>query len=639
MKRLPLAAALLAVPLAALAQSSAVPDHISYQGRVTDASGSALGSTGAISRNVIFRIYDNPTGGTRLWSEQQSATVVNGEFSVLLGAGAAVVGEANRGALATIFDGAERFLGVSIADAAGAIAAEISPRQKLVTTPFAFRARVAEAVASQAVTTAMIGNNAVTAVQLADSAVTSAKLLDGAVATADLADGAITSAKLADGTVATADIAAGAVTAAKLGSDVGVWSTNGTHVHRTSGNVGIGTSTPAYPLSFGANHTDTTIALFDDGSNRYGLGTAVSQFRLHLSSSVNRFSFLNAPNGTEILTLLGTGQLGLGINNPGALLSLGSSTADSKLALWDNGAGASMGLGIGGSQFRLHLNQASDRFSFLNAKAGAEVFTIKGDGSVGIGTSTPPRQLTVFHATDARAHFQTPGSGNGLTDGLAIGHNSIGGFMWNYEASNLNFATNDTPRLTIDANGRTGLNTTPRAAVRFAIKFDSTDSLGLTVRNIADTADMFAFSADGQAYKSGGGSWGSGSDRRLKRDIAPLTGALEKLLQLRSVTFSYLDPEKWGAGRFTGFIAQEVEPTFPDWVSALPDGTRMLAPRGFESLAVQALRELRTEKDTEIAALRQRIQDLETAHAARLSALEQRFAALARTVGAAGNND
>ena len=35
-----------------------------------------------------------------------------------------------------------------------------------------------------------------------------------------------------------------------------------------------------------------------------------------------------------------------------------------------------------------------------------------------------------------------------------------------------------------------------------------------------------------------------------------------------------------------------------------PDGYRRLTFRGFEALAVEALRELRTEKDAEIAALR-----------------------------------
>lgn len=65
-----------------------VPYKMNFQGRVTDASGSALANG---NYNMKFRIYDASTGGTLQWSEQRanSATtgvaVVNGLFSVQLG--------------------------------------------------------------------------------------------------------------------------------------------------------------------------------------------------------------------------------------------------------------------------------------------------------------------------------------------------------------------------------------------------------------------------------------------------------------------------------------------------------------------------------------------------------------------------
>src|SRR5687768_5367909 len=58
------------------------------------------------------------------------------------------------------------------------------------------------------------------------------------------------------------------------------------------------------------------------------------------------------------------------------------------------------------------------------------------------------------------------------------------------------------------------------------------------------------------------------SDVRLKRNVSTLEGSLDKLLKLRGVTFEWKDPAKH-VGRFgvqTGFIAQEVEKVFPDWV-------------------------------------------------------------------------
>src|SRR5688572_19355947 len=91
------------LPALSLAMSSlhaqTVPLFINYQGRVTGGTGVPLGATGTapnftaapINRKVIFRIFDAPTGGTRLWSEQQSVTISLGEFSVLLGQGTASV--------------------------------------------------------------------------------------------------------------------------------------------------------------------------------------------------------------------------------------------------------------------------------------------------------------------------------------------------------------------------------------------------------------------------------------------------------------------------------------------------------------------------------------------------------------------
>jgi len=156
-----------------------------------------------------------------------------------------------------------------------------------------------------------------------------------------------------------------------------------------------------------------------------------------------------------------------------------------------------------------------------------------------------------------------------------------------------------------------------------------TSSIGLTLRtqNGGSFVNAASFAANGNltivgnAFKPGGGSWSISSDRRLKKAIQPLTGALDRLMKLRSVTYQYKDPKVSGyaPGTQTGFIAQEVEPHFPDWVQTGEDGMKILSITGFESLTVQALRELREEKDAEMKAKDEKIADLE----ARLAKLEQ----------------
>lgn len=158
----------------------------------------------------------------------------------------------------------------------------------------------------------------------------------------------------------------------------------------------------------------------------------------------------------------------------------------------------------------------------------------------------------------------------------------------------------------------------------------------------------------GTAFKPGGGAWGSLSDRRVKENIEELQGSLERLEKLNPVTFSYLEENKFGVtGTQIGFIAQEVETIFPQWVgeslnplynpedsdSKQPKFAKNISISGFEALATAAIQELRAEKDAQLEELRsstsQTLVSLEKENAAlktRLAELEQQFGTLAKTV-------
>jgi hypothetical protein len=100
---------------------------------------------------------------------------------------------------------------------------------------------------------------------------------------------------------------------------------------------------------------------------------------------------------------------------------------------------------------------------------------------------------------------------------------------------------------------------------------------------------------------------------------------LDKLLQLRGVTFEFKQPDNGlhPAGRHTGFIAQEVQQVFPEWVGQTSDGYLSVGPTGFEAMTVEALRELRAEKDDEIAELHAKLDAL----SARLDRMQAKSAA------------
>jgi hypothetical protein len=223
---------ILLVSTLALLGSSAfaqtVPDRINYQGNVKTASG-PVGAGTAVTRPITFKFYKVATGGTAtdlLWTEIQQVSILDGNFSVLLGSGSGVPSGTNTGTFQAVFANTSLYIGITVdVDNVAGNDTEITPRQQLVTTAFAFRAGVAAKVddaavtgtmiAASAVSTAQLGANAVTAEKIATSAVTTTQILDGSIGASDLGTGSVTTAKILDGTVATADIADSAVTTAK----------------------------------------------------------------------------------------------------------------------------------------------------------------------------------------------------------------------------------------------------------------------------------------------------------------------------------------------------------------------------------------------------------------------------------------
>ena len=76
-----------------------------------------------------------------------------------------------------------------------------------------------------------------------------------------------------------------------------------------------------------------------------------------------------------------------------------------------------------------------------------------------------------------------------------------------------------------------------------------------------------------------------------------------------------------------GLLAQDVEAVFPDWVSEDAAGYKHVTERATTALMVEALRDLRAEKDAQIRALR----DENSALAGRLERLETMVADFAAT--------
>jgi hypothetical protein len=133
---------------------------------------------------------------------------------------------------------------------------------------------------------------------------------------------------------------------------------------------------------------------------------------------------------------------------------------------------------------------------------------------------------------------------------------------------------------------------------------------GLTEVNgnlvVEDNASVFGSLTVTGALTVSGGCTGC-SDLRMKKNVKPLTGALDQLLELREVTFEWIDPTKHHHERETGtqvgFIAQDLEKIHPQWVN--PEGYKSKDGETFrtidlheiEALEVGGIRELKMRND------------------------------------------
>ncbi|MFA6415711.1 MAG: tail fiber domain-containing protein, partial [Candidatus Paceibacterota bacterium] len=196
--------------------------------------------------------------------------------------------------------------------------------------------------------------------------------------------------------------------------------------------------------------------------------------------------------------------------------------------------------------------------SFYTDLEGAlsEVMRLSKDGNVGIGTTTPYSLLSISNSVSTAVN--TP---------LFTIASTTGG-------------TATSTLVTVLASGNVGIGTTD--------------------------PNSFQLQITGNGGKPGGGSWGDTSDVRLKKDIVSITGALDKLTQLNPVHFTWINPEEHGnlTAVQGGFIAQEVESVFPQWVkegtaggkdAQLVSGERIKTinlPFEFDAYVVGAIKEL-----------------------------------------------
>ena len=338
-------------------------------------------------------------------------------------------------------------------------------------------------------------------------------------------------------------------------------------IDNTTGNVGIGTQTPGFPLTIGNNTLGDKISLSGQSGNHYGFGIQSAQLQIHtdVAGADVVFGYGNSGSMTETMRIKGNGNVGIGTASPSAKLHIQASDNDAlKITNPNFSKTARMGVDSTGVFIEPSENNSSLR---LNANPSVIGLFVNGDGNVGIGTAAPRSKLHIHgnYLNDGRGGFALDATDNAdpETYVLRINPFALGDSKVGYQFQTKSFVGGTNVPLTFDNIGNVGIGTT-------------TPSAKLHVMGVVRALNFLTL-----------------SDAREKRDVADLDYGLKEITQLRPVSFNWKDianPHK-----SMGLVAQEVMPILGEAVyrdEKGPDDHLSIAYTSLIPVLINAVKEL-----------------------------------------------
>jgi hypothetical protein len=395
----------------------------------------------------------------------------------------------------------------------------------------------------------------------------------------------------------------------------------------SDGDVGIGTSSPSDKLTVISAGTQVGSTNFRNIA-RIGLATNDASVLLGydvsagsaILASTNNYpiAFWTSIAGTyaEKMRIDSSGNVGIGTSSPtmkldisgtsyGGLYIKSTSTNFSGMLLENTNSATKWQIGVEGGLYNTAgiLNIGID--------AVGSKLVIDSSGNVGIGTSSPTEKCHIYASSGNSFYkFQNAATGSGASDGGFVGIGSGGDvFLYNYEASNTVFSTNNTERMRIDSSGSLLINTTSSWS----------PGVKLQVYGSAVSIESAGTGADDKMYfRNGNGivgsiatsgsatSYNTSSDYRLKNITGEVTGAKDFIMALKPKQGTW----KADGSKFVGFLAHEFEEVSPTSVFGIKDAV--------DANGKPIMQSMQASSSEVIANLVAHIQNLET----RLAALE-----------------
>ncbi|HWS90125.1 MAG TPA: tail fiber domain-containing protein [Pyrinomonadaceae bacterium] len=444
-----------------------------------------------------------------------------------------------------------------------------------------------------------------------------------------------------------ANPAAGAGLNFAAGSNTAILSIN------AAGNVGIGTDAattqlqvrkdapgalgPVLTLLNASGVTGAGAAVdfngYDPGANNPPTARLQSLDDGNYSS---HFSFLTKASGAaanalvERLRITSGGNVGIGTGAPNRPLTI-QGAGGTYMNVRGNNGGVEVLLGADNAGGIVSTMTGHD----LQLRAGGNdtKVTVKANGNVGIGTTSPSAKLEVatphsdwIFLTQQRKteggggyHIHNPwGDDHGPDrNRLEIGYRTAAGAdNWGLLViqgltGNVGIGTgNPVTRLEVAGTTKTRkLQLGDKWLLSGDGDAEANDEW-LRLKNSNAPRDYYGGFAAAKLWSSGGVV--QGSDVRLKKEVAPLGDAAHNLLALRGVRFKWRDAGEEASAQI-GLIAHEVEQFFPELVEVGPGGMKGVNYTGLIPLLIETVKQ----QHSEIAELRAGLRSLEESSRAR----------------------
>jgi len=398
-------------------------------------------------------------------------------------------------------------------------------------------------------------------------------------------------------------------------------STNQVFTILNNGNTGIGTTSPSQKLHVnGATQVDNGGLLLGGTSSVNG-----NNPQLRRANSSNDLRIATA--GSDRVTILGGGNVGIGTSTPGAKLHvLGSqqfilieSTANSDATYRSKTPLGYYGSGTG-------IGSATNCWNVYDFNAGSERMRISSSGNVGIGTTSPNYMLHLGSGTIGAVNGEVAfGSVANVPSGLIQGYRVDGSYKGELRFSTSTSGGTVTQRMVIDEDGNVGIGTNnPSHALHVGAGsalvsgyiYSGSTSVGFTnfFSYFGAQAPNGMLVRDGSTYKPVlASAFTVSSDYRLKSNIEPLENATSRLKQLEVHRFNWND--RLDEPKVDGFIAHEVSSIVPEAVIGEKDAVHEDGTPKHQGIDQAKLVPLLTaalqEAITKIENLESRIQTLE----------------------------